>query len=75
MARTSKDFRPTGADSFDPEILEVLGQAYDMAIAAARDIGRPNVPRDVIAKRIFKAAEEGEDDPVVLCAIGLGAVS
>jgi hypothetical protein len=75
MARTPNYVRPTDAGSFGPEILEELGNAYDMAIAALHDIGRPDIPREVIAKRIIKAAEEGEDDPVVLCAIALGALN
>lgn len=73
MARTSKQPRPARADSFEPEILEVLGKAYDMAIAALHGIGQPDVAREVIARRIIEAAQEGEQDPVVLCAIALGA--
>jgi hypothetical protein len=75
MARTSEYSESTGADSFDPEILEILGKAYDMAIAALQGIGQPGLPREVIARRIIGAAQKGEHDPVVLCAIGLGALN
>jgi hypothetical protein len=75
MARTSKHPRPTAAGSFEPEILDVLGKAYDMAIAALHDIGQSDVPREIIAGRIIAAAQEGEHDPVVLCAIALGALN
>jgi hypothetical protein len=75
MAQTSKCPRPTDAGSFEPEILEVLGSAYDMAIVALRGIGQPDVPCEIIARRIIEAAQEGEHDPVVLCAIALGALN
>jgi hypothetical protein len=75
MARTSNCPRPTVVDSFGPDIVEVLAKAYDMAIAALHGIGQPDVPREVIAKRIIEGAQEGEHDPVVLCAIALGALN
>jgi hypothetical protein len=75
MARTLKHPRPADVGSFDPEILKVLGQAYDMAIAALHDIGQPDVSHEVIARRIIEAAREGEYDPVVLCALALGALN
>jgi hypothetical protein len=75
MAQISNYFRPTDIDSFDPKILEDLGRAYDMAIAALHRIGRQDIPREVIARRIIEAAQEGEHDAVVLCAIALGALN
>jgi hypothetical protein len=75
MARISNYFRPADTDSFGPELLEVVGEAYDMAIAALHDIAQSDVPREIIARRIIKAAQEGEYDPVVVSAIGLGALN
>jgi hypothetical protein len=75
VARISNYFRPTDADLFGPEILEVVGNAFDMTIAALHDIGRSDIPRETIARRIIEAAQEGEHDPVVLSAIALGALN
>jgi hypothetical protein len=41
MGQILEFLRPT--DSFDPEVLEVLGNAYDMAMAALHDAGQPEV--------------------------------
>lgn len=71
MAQIVQFIRP--ADSFDPEVVSVLGKAYDMAVAALNDIGQPQVVREVLAKRIIKAAQKGERDPAALCAIALAA--
>lgn len=73
MAQIKNYFRPTDAESFGPQILEAVGNAYKMAVAALHDIGHPEVPREIIARRIIEAALAGEHDPVVLCAIALGA--
>jgi hypothetical protein len=76
MARIPNYFRPIDTDdSFGPEILEVVGQAYDMAIATLHGIGRSDIPGEVIARRIIEAAQEGEQDPVVLSAIALGVLN
>jgi hypothetical protein len=71
MAQIVQFLRP--AESFEPEILEALGKAYEMAIAALHDIGQPTVVREVLAKRIIRAAQKGEHDPGALCAIALAA--
>lgn len=71
VAQIVKFLRPT--DSFDPEGLEALGKAYDMALATLHDIGQPEVVREVLARRIIKAAAKGERDPAVLCGIALAA--
>lgn len=61
------------AESFDPEALETLGKAYDMALASLHDFGQPDVVREVIARRIVKAAKRGERDAAKLCAVALSA--
>ena len=55
--------------TFDPETLQVLQKAFDMAWAEA--VAEPNIDeqkaRDVIAKRIVAAArEDGERNPARL---------
>jgi hypothetical protein len=64
--------RPT--DAFDPETLEVLGTAYDTAIASLHEVEPPAVVREVIAKRIIDAARKGERDPAALCAIAVAPI-
>lgn len=71
MGEILEFLRPT--DSFDPEVLEALGAAYDMAMAALHDAGQPDVVREVIARRIIKTAKKGERDPAKLCGIALSA--
>lgn len=44
-----------------------------MAIASLHDIGQPELVREVIARRIIKAAQKGERDPAKLCAVALAA--
>ena len=60
-------------DSFGPEAIAALGKAYDMAVGALHDVGQPEVVREVIARRIIKAAQKGERDPAKLCAVALSA--
>jgi hypothetical protein len=71
MGRILQFLRP--ADSFDPEALEALGKAYDMALAALHDTGQPEVVREAIARRIIRAAKKGERDTAKLCAVALSA--
>jgi hypothetical protein len=71
MGQILEFLRPT--DSFDPEVLEILGNAYDMAMAALHDAGQPEVVREVFARRIIRAAKKGECDPAKLCGIALSA--
>jgi hypothetical protein len=60
-------------DAFDPEAVEALGKAYDMALAALHDVGQPDVVSEVIAQRIIRAAKKGERDMAKLCAVALSA--
>jgi hypothetical protein len=71
MAQIVQFIRP--ADAFEPEVLLVLGKAYDMAVAALHDVGQPQVVREVLAQRIIQAAQTGERDPAALCATALAA--
>jgi len=49
--------------SFDPETIEVMGQAYDKAKRRLHDTGQPALVQEVIAKRIIDIAAAGERDP------------
>ncbi len=71
MGEFAEFLRP--ADVFDPEVLKTLGKAYDMALAALHDIGQPEVVREVLARRIIRAAKKGECDAAKLCAVALSA--
>jgi hypothetical protein len=71
LARILEFLRPS--NSFDPETIEVLGKAYDMALASLQDRGQPKVVREVIARRIIKAAQKGHRDPAKLCGDALSA--
>jgi hypothetical protein len=48
---------------FDPETAAVMGMAFDLAITSLQDEGLPSIARELIARRIVKAAGEGERDP------------
>jgi hypothetical protein len=58
---------------FDPEAITAMGDAYDRACAELHDRGQPEIVREVIARRIIKAAKEGERDPERLCDMALRA--
>jgi hypothetical protein len=66
--------------SFDPETIEVMGQAYDKAKRRLHDTGQPALVQEVIAKRIIDIAAAGERDPDqiaqhALQALGVGRTS
>ena len=44
-----------------------------MALVALHDMGQPEVVREVLARRIIKAAKKGERDAAKLCAVALSA--
>jgi hypothetical protein len=54
---------------FDDEATRLMGEAFD---GVCRD-GLPALLREIIAKRIIKAAMKGERDPVHLRDAGLAA--
>jgi hypothetical protein len=67
------------AAAFDPEGLESLCIAYDLATGRLHDREdlRPVAVNEIIAQRIIAAAERGERDPKLLAdsalnALGLG---
>jgi hypothetical protein len=71
MGQILKFLRPN--EAFDPEAVEAIGKAYDMALAALQDSRQPDVVREVIARRIIRSAQKGELNPAKLCAVALSA--
>jgi hypothetical protein len=63
-------FTDTG---FDPEAITAMADAYERAWDVLRDRGQPDIVREVIARRIIKAAKDGERDPDRLCGYALRA--
>jgi hypothetical protein len=59
--------------AFDPETVELLGSAYDIARRALRDTGQPSTVNEVVAFQIIKQAGQGERDPHALAAGALQA--
>jgi hypothetical protein len=48
-----------------------MGMAFDLAITSLQDEGLPSIARELIARRIVKAAGEGERDPQQLATAAL----
>ena len=59
---------------FDDETTRLMGEAFDAACEGLRDTGQPALVREIIARRIIKAATKGERDPTRLRAAGLAAL-
>ena len=60
--------------AFDPELIRLMGQAYDKACQAMPASGQPAIVREIMAKEILQAANKGERDPRKLCEQALKAV-
>jgi hypothetical protein len=60
---------------FDDETTRLMGEAFDAACKDLHDTGQPILVREVIARRIIKAATKGERDPVRLRNAALAAFS
>jgi hypothetical protein len=59
---------------FDDEATRLMGEAFDAVCKGLRDTGQPAPVREIIARRIIKAATKGERDPARLRAAGLAAL-
>ena len=59
---------------FDDEATRLMGEAFDAACKDLHDTGQPALVREIIAKRIIKAAKKGERDPARLRKAGLAAL-
>ncbi len=61
-------------ESFDPDTLQKLGRAFELAIADLHDTGQPDSVRDLIADRIMQSARKGERDIHALCRTALRGI-
>ena len=62
------NFNPLFQDlSFDPDGVSAVNQAYDLACQTFQNIGQLEVDREIIARGILQAAENGERDANKLC--------
>jgi hypothetical protein len=59
---------------FPPDVVTIMGDAYDRARRSMHDTGQPDIVREIIAKRIISMAKEGERDPQKLCEGALKAL-
>jgi hypothetical protein len=53
--------------SVDPVEMIVISEAYDLACRTLQNIGQLEVDREIIAKRILRAAKTGERNADKLC--------
>lgn len=60
--------------SFDSDVTSAMGQAYDMALRAMHERGRPYIVQEVIARQIVEVARTGERDANQMCARALAAL-
>ena len=60
--------------AFDPDTVDVLGEAYNKACRSLHDTGQPYIVNEIIARRIIALAHTGERDPDQLCAGALTAL-
>ena len=61
--------------AFGPEATAAMGEAFDAACKGLRDVGKADLVRELVAKRIIAAASKGELDPVRLRAAALSGLS
>jgi len=59
--------------SFDPDATHIMGKAFDCACKELHGIGRSDLVKSVLAKRIIELANTGERDPNRLCDRALQA--
>jgi hypothetical protein len=52
---------------FNPDLVRIMGEAYDMACKALHDSGQPTIVREVIAKHVIDIAKTGEFDAQEIC--------
>lgn len=62
-------------DWFDPETLDKLARAYDLAITNLHAGGQPAAIREIIAGRIMASARRGEQDIHQLCRAALRGIA
>jgi hypothetical protein len=70
MAKILQFVRPT--ESLDPEVLKLLGAAYDQAILTAPN--RPESVYSLMASRLIQAGTYGERNPDTLNEIAMRGI-
>ena len=53
--------------SFNPDLVRIMGDAYDMACKSLHDKGQPSIVREVIAKHVIDIAGTGELGAAAIC--------
>jgi hypothetical protein len=61
-------------NAFDPDSMQLLGRAFDMACSLLGHTPQPTLTREAIARHIVEAARQGERDPARLRDAGLAAL-
>jgi hypothetical protein len=61
-------------NAFDPQTTSAMGQAFELACQSLRIGGQPEIVKEVMAKRIIQAAQNGERDPHRLAVKAMDAV-
>lgn len=54
--------------SFEPEVLAIMGEAFDRACQSIDELGHKGLLAEIIAGRIIRLARAGERDVETLCA-------
>jgi hypothetical protein len=57
--------------SFDPELIQAMGEAYDRVRKMLHDKGQPALVQEIIARRVIEIAQTGERDPARISARAL----
>ena len=52
--------------AFGPEATAAMGEAFEAACKGLHDVGKADLVRELVAKRIIAAASRGELDPIRL---------
>jgi hypothetical protein len=55
------------AMTFEPEVVQAMGMAFDLACKQLQDTGQSDLVKENLAKRIIELANRGVTDPVELC--------
>jgi len=68
-----RKFLPSGKP-LNPRTIEAVKTAYQKAMEGLAGTPQPLAVQEIIAKRIIRAADEGEADPEILCDHGLASL-
>lgn len=60
--------------SFDSDVTNLMGKAYDKALRELHDKGQPHLVQEIIARKIIDIAKSGERDADRMCERALMAL-